>query len=101
MRAECRLSPASRRYHRNMERRSVAEFLDNFLQRGEECAYVQLRGYRTVRWSYRQGAEAAFRFARVLQERAIAKGERVLLWGPNAAEWVAAFFGCALCGVIV
>jgi len=101
MRAECRLSPARRRYHRNMERRSVAEFLDNFLQRGEECAYVQLRGYRTVRWSYRQVAEAAFRFARELQERAIAKGERVLLWGPNAAEWVAAFFGCALCGVIV
>ena len=33
--------------------------------------------------------------------RAIGKGDRVLLWGPNSAEWVAVFFGCALRGVIV
>ncbi len=30
----------------------------------------------------------------------IAKGDAVLLWSPNCAEWVAAFLGCALCGVI-
>ncbi len=45
-------------------------------------------------------AEAAFQFARELEKRGIGKGERVLLWGPNSAEWVAAFFGCALRGVI-
>ena len=84
-----------------MERRSVVEYLENFLRRGRECAYVQRRGYRTVRWSYRQVAETAFRFARELEKRGIGKGERVLLWGPNSAEWVAAFFGCALRGVIV
>ncbi len=84
-----------------MERRSVVEFLDSFLRWGPECAYVQRRGYRTVRWSYRQVAETAFRFARELEKRGIGKGERVLLWGPNSAEWVAVFFGCALRGVIV
>ena len=84
-----------------MERRSVVEYLDSFLQRGEECAYVQRRGYRTVRWSYRQVAETAFQFARELEKRGIGKGERVLLWGPNSAEWVAAFFGCALRGAMV
>jgi long-chain acyl-CoA synthetase len=84
-----------------MERRSVVEYLENFLRRGGECAYVQHRGYRTIRWSYRQVAEAAFQFARELQRRAIGKGDRVPLWGPNSAEWVAAFFGCALRGVIV
>ncbi len=46
-------------------------------------------------------AEAAFQFARELQKRSIGKSERVLLWGPNSAEWVVAFFGCALRGVIV
>ncbi|MGH9550809.1 MAG: hypothetical protein ACRD3W_15625, partial [Terriglobales bacterium] len=51
----------------NMERRSVVEYLDSFLQRGRECAYVQHRGYRTVRWTYRQVAEAGFRFARELE----------------------------------
>ena len=84
-----------------MERRSVVEYLENFLRRGRECAYIQRRGYRSVRWSYRQVAETAFQFARDLEERGTSKGERVLLWGPNSAEWVAAFFGCALRGVIV
>jgi long-chain acyl-CoA synthetase len=84
-----------------MERRSLVESLDHFLRWGREIAYVQRSGYRTVRWSYRQVAETAFRFARELEARAIAKGERILIWGPNSAEWIAAFFGCALRGVVV
>jgi long-chain acyl-CoA synthetase len=84
-----------------MERRSVVEYLESFLRRGRECAYVQPRGYRAERWSYRQVAETAFRFARELETRGIGKGERVLLWGPNSAEWVVVFFGCALRGAIV
>jgi long-chain acyl-CoA synthetase len=43
----------------------------------------------------------AFRFCRELEARGIGKGERVMLWGENCAEWVAAFFGCALGGVVV
>ncbi len=84
-----------------MERRSIGEYLGSFLQRGQQHAYVQRRGYRTARWTYRQIAELAFRCARELANRGIVKGERVLIWGPNSAEWVAAFFGCALRGVIV
>jgi len=84
-----------------MERRSVVEYLDSFLRRGRECAYVQHRGYRTVRWSYRHVAETSSRFARELKTRGIGKDDRVLLWGPNSAEWVTAFFGCALRGAIV
>src|SRR6184192_4409242 len=84
-----------------MERRSIGEYLGSFLQRGQQHAYVQRRGYRTARWTYRQIAELAFRCAREISNRGIVKGERVLIWGPNSAEWVAAFFGCALRGVIV
>jgi long-chain acyl-CoA synthetase len=83
------------------ERRSVTSYLKNFLQRGRDIAYVQLLGYRTVRWTYRQVAETAFRLARELESRGIEKGQCVLLWGANSAEWVAVFFGCALRGVIV
>src|SRR5208337_2019347 len=50
--------------------------------------------------SYRRVAAVAYQFARELETRNIAKGDAVLLWSPNCAEWVAAFFGCALCGVI-
>jgi len=62
---------------------------------------VQPHGYRTARWSYRQVADLAFQFARELDARSITKGERILLWGPNSAEWVAVFLGCALRGVVV
>jgi long-chain acyl-CoA synthetase len=84
-----------------MERGSVVEYLGDFLKNGSACAYVQRHGYRTVGWSYRQVAETAFQFARELENRGVGKGDRVLVWGPNSAEWVAVFFGCALRGAIV
>jgi long-chain acyl-CoA synthetase len=83
-----------------MERRSVTDFVDEFLRAGRECAYVQRRGYRTERWNYQQVADTASQFARELETRGIGKGDRVMLWGENGAEWVAAFFGCALRGAI-
>lgn len=84
-----------------MEPLSVADYLANFLNWGDGCAYIQRTGYRTARWSYRQVAELAFQFAQELEHRKIDKGDRVVLWGPNSAEWVAIFFGCALRGVAV
>jgi long-chain acyl-CoA synthetase len=84
-----------------MERRSLIDYVPNFLRHGREVAYVQRSGYRSVPWSYREVAEMAFRFARELEVRGISKGERVLLWAPNSAEWVSIFLGCALRGVVV
>lgn len=89
------------RYDLGVDRRSLLDYFDTFVQRGTECAYVERRGYRLSRWRYRDVAEAAFRFARELETRGIAKGDRVLIWGPNSAEWVSVFFGCALRGVVV
>ncbi len=89
------------RYDLGVARHSLLDYFDNFKERGTECAYVERRGYRFSRWSYRDVARAALRFARELEARGIAKGDRVLIWGPNSAEWVAVFFGCALRGVIV
>lgn len=82
-------------------RRSLAGYLEEFLSKGSDCAYAQPQGYRTVRWTYRRVAETAYQFARELAERGVGKGERILLWAPNSAEWVAVFFGCAVQGVIV
>jgi long-chain acyl-CoA synthetase len=81
---------------------SLAEFfLEHFRQHSRECAYRQRRGYRTESFTYGRVLDMAFSFARKLEARGIAKGDRVLLWGENSAEWVAVFFGCALSGVIV
>jgi long-chain acyl-CoA synthetase len=49
---------------------------------------------------YTRLASLCRRFAAELDSREIKKGDRVLLWGENSAEWVAAFFGCVLRGVL-
>ena len=77
------------------------EFFGGFRQHGGEIAYAELLGYRTARWTYARIAETAAQFACELEARGIRPGERVLLWGPNSATWVAAFWGCMLRGVVV
>jgi long-chain acyl-CoA synthetase len=79
---------------------TLAGYPQLHLARRNEIAYVQRRGFRTLRWTYGQLAELAFRFARELEARGIGKGDRVLLWGDNCAEWVGAFFGCMLRGAV-
>jgi long-chain acyl-CoA synthetase len=81
---------------------SLADFLTtNFQAHAAERAFGQRRGYRMEWRSYAQVLDTASRFAHELQARNIGKGERVMLWGENSAEWVAAFLGCALRGVVV
>ena len=79
---------------------TLAEYPQFHLARKNEIAYVYRRGFRTLRWTYQQLGELAFRFARELEDRGIGKGDRVLLWGDNGAEWIGAFFGCMLRGAI-
>ncbi len=46
-------------------------------------------------------AAAMRRTARALRARGIATGDRVALWAPNSADWVAAYFGIVLAGAAV
>ncbi len=81
---------------------SLAEFFStHFAAHNHERAYGQRRGYRMEWLTYGQVLDLAARFARELEARQIGKGDRVMLWGENRAEWVAAFFGCALRGAVV
>src|SRR5687767_10527570 len=84
-----------------MMRTNLITFLDDCLQRARETAFAHRRGLRVNRRSYLNMRETAFQFARELESRQIAKGDRVLFWAENSAEWVATFFGCLARGVIV
>ncbi len=53
------------------------------------------------RWPWGKLFGVAAQFARELEARGIARGERVFLWGPNTGEWLAVFIGCLLRGAIV
>jgi long-chain acyl-CoA synthetase len=81
---------------------SLAEFLlEHYRLYRDERAFRQRRGYRTESFTYGETLEMAYGVASQLDARVIAKGERVMLWGENSAQWVAAFLGCLLRGVIV
>jgi long-chain acyl-CoA synthetase len=83
-----------------MPRQSLIDYLQAYPRHGRSTAFVQRSGYRTSRWSYREVAGLAAQCAREFERLGIAPGDRILLWGRNSAEWVAAFFGCILRGAV-
>ncbi len=78
----------------------LATLIEDFERHGNATAIVTYRGNRRIVSTYTQLANLTYRFARELMRREITSGERVVIWGQNGVEWVAAFFGCVLCGVI-
>src|SRR5262245_51591434 len=82
------------------KRTTLASYLNDALLRRDDTAFAHRDGLRVKRWSYVEFAKTAFQFARELEARGIEKGDRVLFWGNNRPEWVAAFFGCLLRGAI-
>jgi long-chain acyl-CoA synthetase len=83
-----------------MPRESLLEYFQPDSRPANEIACTWRQGYRTVRWSYGNLHRTALQFSRELASRGLAKGDRVLLWGENSGEWVAAFLGCMLHGAI-
>lgn len=80
---------------------SLVSHLDRFRHFSRDVAYVHRRGLRRESWRYARVVEVTHQFANELKARNIGKGDHVVLWGANSAEWVAAFFGCMLRGAVV
>jgi long-chain acyl-CoA synthetase len=78
----------------------LATLLDDFRSYSREIAVVRHQGNRRRVSTYGEIARLAGRFASLLVERGIGPGDRVLIWGENSAEWIAAFYGCLLRGVL-
>ncbi|MGD0097872.1 MAG: AMP-binding protein [Terracidiphilus sp.] len=78
----------------------LATLLDDFRRFNRQIAVVRFQGVRRRATTYGEIARLAGRFASLLTQRGIGPGDRVLLWGENSAEWVGAFYGCILRGVL-
>ncbi len=78
----------------------LATLLDDFRRYGRATAVVHYVGNRRHATTYAGLARLAGRFAALLERRGIVRGERLLLWADNSAEWMAAFYGCMLRGVL-
>ncbi len=83
-----------------MSRENLLSLFGEFERYGGDVAFVQQRGYRREAWTYRKLAGVACACALELKDRDVRTGDRVLLWGPNSAEWTAAFWGCLLRGAV-
>jgi len=79
----------------------LATLVADYRRHGTQQAVVVHRGNRQHVTTYAQLASLAERFAAELMRRQVTLGDRVVLWGQNSGEWIAAFFGCVLRGVLV
>src|SRR5271155_1082257 len=83
-----------------MSRDNLLSLFREFERYGRDIAFVQRRGYRRETWTYQKLRSVACACALELKERGVGTGDGVLLWGPNSAEWTAAFWGCLLRGAV-
>ena len=57
-------------------------------------------GFRTRAWTYGQIADAAHAFSARLTAAGLAPGDKLVIWGENRGEWVAALWGALLARVV-
>jgi long-chain acyl-CoA synthetase len=84
-----------------MPRKNLLSLFAEFVRFGGDVAVVQRRGYRREKLTYSELYANALFWNYALAGRGVAQGDRVLLWGPNSAEWVACYWGILLRGGVV
>src|SRR5882757_2005619 len=84
-----------------MPRKNLLSLFADFARFGGDVAVIQRRGYRRQKLTYTELYSSALFWSHALAGRGVVPGDRVLLWGPNSAEWVACFWGILLRGAIV
>lgn len=85
-------------------REHLATLIDDFRRpdrkMSRDIAVVHYHGNRRYATTYGALAQWAGRFAAYLAEHNIVQGDRVLIWAENSADWMVAFYGCMLRGVL-
>src|SRR5882757_118158 len=84
----------------HMPRKNLLSLFAEFARFGGDAAVIQKRGYRREKLTFAELYARVLLSSRALAGRGVVPGDRVLLWGPNSAEWVACFWGILLRGAI-
>ena len=83
-----------------VQRDTLIDFFRDLAEtRGEFLVYDD--GYRRRSHTYKEVGRAARGMAGKLAAAGVSKGDKVLFWGENRPEWVACYWGCLICGIIV
>jgi long-chain acyl-CoA synthetase len=83
-----------------MPRENLQSLFSEFSRYASDTAITGSRGYRHESWTYARLERQSIRFAILLKQKQITTGDRVLLWAPNSAEWLAAFWAILLRGAV-
>jgi long-chain acyl-CoA synthetase len=83
-----------------MPRENLQSLFAEFSRYASDTAITQSHGYRRESWTYAKLERQSIRFAILLKQKQITTGDRVLLWAPNSAEWLAAFWAILLRGAV-
>ena len=84
-----------------MPRKNLLSLFADFARFAGDVAVIQRRGYRREKLRYAELYASALLWSAALAGRGVVPGDRVLLWGPNSAEWVTCFWGILLRGAVV
>src|SRR5437899_5753307 len=84
-----------------MPRKNLLSLFAEFARFGGDVAVVQTRGYRREKLTYSEIYSRALFWSHALAGQGVGPGDRVLLWGPNSAEWGACYWGILLRGAVV
>ena len=83
-----------------MPRDTLIDFFQDFsTARGDFLVYDD--GFRSRSYTYQTMGRMSRGFAAQLHEAGLRKGDAVVFWGENRPEWIAAFWGCLLRGIVV
>jgi long-chain acyl-CoA synthetase len=74
-------------------------FRDLSIARGDFLVYDD--GFRSRSYTYDAVGRAARGFAARLRTHGVRKGDTVIFWSENRPEWIVAFWGCIISGVVV
>src|SRR5687768_11191638 len=83
-----------------MARRTLIDFFED-LSAAPGDFLVHDDGYRSWSFGYAATAAAAAEFAARLRDAGVSRGQTVILWGENRAEWIFALWGALLEGIVV
>src|SRR5512133_4332795 len=79
---------------------TLIDLFKTFETLGDTTAFVNRTGIRRQVVSYGQFHDLALKMASLLEQRCVAAGDRVLLWGPNSSWWAIAYWGIIIRGAV-
>jgi long-chain acyl-CoA synthetase len=83
-----------------VRRDTLIDFFEDLARaRGPFLVYDD--GFRSHTYTYGEVARAARGFAARLAAQGIVRGDKVIFFSENRPEWVVAFWGCLLSGIVV